>query len=63
MKIRKVKYQIVQATKDTFRVCRTTSYFGFDWISEFIGDEYYTISDARSFISICTNNNIEIKLY
>lgn len=60
MKIRKVEYKIAVSVRDTYQVYRQVSYFGISWTMEYIGEEFYDLSSARSFIKMIINNE-EIK--
>lgn len=61
MKIKKINYKIVSTTKGTYQVYRITSYFGIEWIGEYIGGQFFDFSSAKSFIRLCKDNRIEIK--
>lgn len=60
-RIRTTNYKIVETLLNTYRVMKVVSYFGISWSSEFVSEEFYDLSSARSFINICKDTSIEIK--
>lgn len=60
MRIKKVEYKIALTVRDTYQVYKQVIYFGISWDYEHIGEEFYDLSSARSFIKLIINNE-EIK--
>jgi hypothetical protein len=61
MKIKKTEYKISLTIRDTFQVCKITSYFGISWVGEYVGGEFYDLPSASSFVNRCKARTIEIK--